>query len=135
MPWRTLAAFDSRSAGGVPVPALCSAFGGGAFLAATVGLRLARAARSAARSSAVRARTGLVRLARLEDAATLLPGKVVERIRLGRLRGSRGGRLLGGRGLSGLSLLGLRLLGLLGGFLGALVAHIRRVSFSTSIPR
>src|SRR6201999_1154488 len=81
---------------------------------------------------------GFVRLARLEDAAALLPGKVVERVRLGGLRlgrGLRGGRLgLGGRGVHGLSLLGLRLLGRLG-FLGALVAHARRVSFSTSIPR
>ena len=53
IPWRTLAAFDSCSAGGVPVPGLRSAFVASRCLRRRFALTRRSSARLAARSSAL----------------------------------------------------------------------------------
>ena len=64
MPWRSLAAYDSRSAGGVPVPALWSAFSRGAFFAPFVRLLLAAGGAGGGPLLDGLLRAGFVRLAR-----------------------------------------------------------------------
>src|ERR1700761_5230284 len=99
MPWRTLAALASRSATGVPVLGLCSAFIAARSLRRSLAFCLRRGALAGGDALLDRLlRAGFVRLAGFQDAATLLPRKVVERIRLGRLRLRSGGRLGSGLG-------------------------------------
>ena len=72
----------------------------GAFFAPFVRLRLAPGCAGGGALLDRLRRAGFVRLARTEDAATLLPGKVVERVRLGGLGPELLGCSLGAAGAS-----------------------------------